>query len=239
MADFGIIIHPTNEELLHRYEPGMRRKPRPLVKKVLEWMSPFKASEVKGLRSVTGKELKGYLVMCPLLMEQMVSLNPNKVLKAIISAGELAYKLGVKIIGLGAYAALIGNKGVEISQKIKLPITTGSAYTLAMIPEAILRAMNILEIPLSKAKILIIGATNSITRVCVDILGHSVNRIFLHRHSSDKLDNYIRQLHKDKGMGLGLSIVHSIIQAHRGKIDVQTQLNQETTFTVLIPINQS
>ena len=106
----------------------------------------------------------------------MISMNPRAVLKAIIKAGELAHKLGVKIIGLGAYAALVGNKGIEISQKVKLPVTTGAAYTLAMIPEAILRAMTLLEIPIDKAKILIIGATGSISRVCVEILGHSVNR---------------------------------------------------------------
>jgi len=44
---------------------------------------------------------------------------------------------------------------------------------------------------------------------------------------------------RDKGVGLGLSIVHSIIKAHNGKIEVQSQPNQGTTFTVLLPINQS
>lgn len=46
MHDYALIIHPTNEELLHRYEPGMKHKPRALVKKVLEWMSPFRAVEI-------------------------------------------------------------------------------------------------------------------------------------------------------------------------------------------------
>ena len=77
MYDFALIIHPTSEELLYRYEPGMRHRPRPLVKKVLEWMSPFLAAEVEGLSSHLGRTAVGALVMCPLLTEQMVALSPT------------------------------------------------------------------------------------------------------------------------------------------------------------------
>jgi len=39
-----------------------------------------------------------------------------------------------------------------------------------------------------------------------------------------------------KGTGLGLSLAYGIIQKHRGRIEVQSELGQGTTFTVWLPI---
>jgi PAS domain S-box-containing protein len=40
----------------------------------------------------------------------------------------------------------------------------------------------------------------------------------------------------DKGIGLGLSISYRIIDAHQGKIEVNSELNKGTTFIVTLPI---
>jgi two-component system NtrC family sensor kinase len=41
---------------------------------------------------------------------------------------------------------------------------------------------------------------------------------------------------KASGIGLGLAIVHGIIQSHNGKIQVKSELGQGTTFSVTIPL---
>lgn len=41
---------------------------------------------------------------------------------------------------------------------------------------------------------------------------------------------------KDRGSGLGLSITNSIISAHGGKIEVQSQLNKGTEFALYLPL---
>ncbi|MBN3521001.1 nuclear transport factor 2 family protein [Algoriphagus lutimaris] len=42
-----------------------------------------------------------------------------------------------------------------------------------------------------------------------------------------------------EGTGLGLSITHDIIKAHGGKLSVESEINQSTSFTITIPISQS
>ena len=47
-------------------------------------------------------------------------------------------------------------------------------------------------------------------------------------------------LHKStKGTGLGLSIVKKIVLLLNGKIEIQSDINQGTTFTVIIPLNEN
>jgi signal transduction histidine kinase len=41
---------------------------------------------------------------------------------------------------------------------------------------------------------------------------------------------------KDKGTGLGLSISYNIIQSHNGSINVKSQVQKGTTFTIDLPV---
>ena len=41
---------------------------------------------------------------------------------------------------------------------------------------------------------------------------------------------------KDYGTGLGLSVVHGIIQEHGGQIEVESEVKKGTAFHILLPL---
>jgi two-component system heavy metal sensor histidine kinase CusS len=53
----------------------------------------------------------------------------------------------------------------------------------------------------------------------------------------DKIfDRFYTGSHDSTGSGLGLSIASSIVKAHSGKLDVASQVNQGSTFLVILPV---
>jgi signal transduction histidine kinase len=54
-------------------------------------------------------------------------------------------------------------------------------------------------------------------------------------HLSRVFEPFFTTMPAGKGIGLGLSTSYSIIQQHRGTIDVQSQVRRGTTFTVRLP----
>ena len=59
----------------------------------------------------------------------------------------------------------------------------------------------------------------------------SIDRIFERFYRADKSRN-----RKTGGAGIGLAIVKSILQAHNGKIQVNSQLGKGSSFKVFLPL---
>jgi signal transduction histidine kinase len=54
-------------------------------------------------------------------------------------------------------------------------------------------------------------------------------------HHQEIFEEFVRVDRNSSGMGLGLAIAHRLVQAHRGKIWVDSELHRGCTFTVLLP----
>jgi two-component system phosphate regulon sensor histidine kinase PhoR len=46
-------------------------------------------------------------------------------------------------------------------------------------------------------------------------------------------------VHNVKGTGLGLTIVKNIIDAHKGKVEVESKAGEGSTFRILLPVKSN
>jgi predicted amino acid dehydrogenase len=188
MDKFGFVVHPRQIEDFYYYNKALKLIPKLILEQCIKLVPSFKVSEVKGVRSITGKQIGGFIIGCPLLPIQMLNLDTNVVLKKIIRAGKIAENLGAKIVGLGGYTSVVGDKGYSIAENLKIGITTGSAYTAWLALEGINRTAEARGLDLSKATVAIIGATGAIGALCAKRLCRDTAKIIITSRHIEKLE---------------------------------------------------
>ncbi len=195
---FAFVIHPLDIGLIGVgfREPNLVSKRKDLLSKTFEWLPPFKCSDVVGLKSMGGKETDGALIYCPLLPEQMISNFGEAGLKKTIEAVKVAESLGAKVVGLGAYAAQIGRKGVLVAEAVRVPITTGTSYTIATAIYGIEAACRAVGAQLSQMSVGIVGATGSIGSACAEILAAKVGSMVVNSRNQVSLDELAGRLNE-------------------------------------------
>jgi fatty aldehyde-generating acyl-ACP reductase len=191
LRKFGFLVHPLSYDDVERYDPGAVGKGRAIIKKILEWIPPYKVSEVVGVRSsTTGEEISGYFIGVPLMPEQWLELPRADIMKRLVGAAELAKQLGCGILGLGGFSSVVGDGGVTLAESVPdIAITTGNSYTIAAGIQSLFRASSELEISLPTASAVVIGATGSIGSAAAQILGNKVARVTLAARNATRLKN--------------------------------------------------
>jgi fatty aldehyde-generating acyl-ACP reductase len=188
-SDFGFVIHPVDIDLVPPAfaERRIRSKRMELIHKMFELVQSLKCSHVTVTISLTGQEIEGDLIYMPFLPEQIMSLPADLVLKRVVEAGKVAKELGCKILGLGAYTAFVGRRGMLIQDALKMPVTTGSSYTVAM---AVLAALKVSRAVYSadEQSVAIIGATGCLGSVIAKMLAPKVNNLMLIARNQPKLN---------------------------------------------------
>jgi predicted amino acid dehydrogenase len=179
---FAFIIHPIDPKRdIGRKYPFLARIVNDwIIYHVAPLFPPVYLSEVEGITSAsTGKQVKGWLIACPLIPEHFLQLPEKQVYTKIIATGKLAEKLGAKILGLGAFTSVVGDAGQTIAHALGIPVTTGDSYTVAVAVRTIKQAAAAMEISLVNSTAAVVGATGAIGRACAGLLSRDVAELYL------------------------------------------------------------
>ncbi len=187
MNQFAFLTHPLGMKDVVRYAPKAAGKREPIVLKILEWMPPYDAAEIRGVRSDTGQEVKGNFVMVPLMPQQFIDLDRPAVVERVKKAALLGQKMGAQMIGLGGYNSVVGRAGKDVADALDVAVTSGNSYTVATALQGALQAAEVLDVDLERSTVAVIGATGSIGSVCARVMARQVPRLVISARSKSRL----------------------------------------------------
>ena len=197
MDNFAFVIHPLDpkRDVARKYPLLARVLPTPLIHFFSRFWPPLYLSHITGVRSkATGKEIEGWLVACPFTIRQMLRLPPRTVYRKVVQTGRLAEKRGARILGVLAFASVVGDGGVTIAQRLDIPITTGRSLTVAMTVEALKMAALERGVQPELSTAAVVGATGSIGAACAKLLAPNVGELVLVGRHASRLERAEKQI---------------------------------------------
>ena len=190
MNKFCFILHPLSLEDVARYEPGAKGKGDAIIRKIMEWMPPWAAVHVTGVRAPDGRETEGWFVSASLLPEQMVELPREEGYERILKAIRIGADLGAQVAGLGAFTAVVGDGGVTINERSPIPVTTGNSLTIGAGVQSFFRGAHEMGIDPSASTAVVVGATGSIGAACVRLIAPKVRHVVLVARNETRLRKF-------------------------------------------------
>jgi fatty aldehyde-generating acyl-ACP reductase len=191
---FAFVLHPLRLDDFARKFPFTRFLPDSLVERLFSVVPPLRVAHVSGVRSATGEELEGWLIGLPMTPRLILESPYPRVLEKLVRAGRMAESLGAEILGLGAFTKIAGDRGVTLSQRLQIPVTTGNSYTTATAVEGALAGARRLGLDPADATVAVIGATGSIGAACCQLLAEEVPELTLVARGRERLQELADEL---------------------------------------------
>jgi predicted amino acid dehydrogenase len=203
MDSFAFIIHPLDAkaDVARKYPWLGNTLPVGLLHSLSRLWPPVVLSHAQGIRSpLTGREIEGWLLACPLTTAQMVHLPPRVVYRKIAQTARLAEKLGARIVGLGAYTSVVGDGGVTLARMLDIPVTTGDSYTVVLALRALFDLGDRMGIDPGRATAAVVGATGAIGSACARLLAPQVSQLILVGRRENRLAEIGDDIQKEQGI---------------------------------------
>lgn len=178
---FAFLVHPLDEQGFADFDRNLTRlHPGALANLVQQWlpeMTPFVVGEAI-IPSMAGASAYCEFIVLPRTARQLMEMDPAESLGLVRQGVELAQQRGAQLVGLGAYTSVVSWGGMRL-RDMGVPLTTGNSYTVVTAAEAILSALNKLDIDAAGATAAVVGGAGSIGRCLSLLLAESMERIIL------------------------------------------------------------
>ncbi|MFY8089539.1 MAG: dehydrogenase, partial [Rubrivivax sp.] len=121
--------------------------------------------------------------------------SPEFTYRRLLMASKMAEKMGAQIMGLGAFTKVVGDAGVTVARRSRLPITTGNSYSASgalWAAHDAMRRMGLVPLPPKgkkvQAKTMVIGASGSIGSVSARLLAMAFDEVVIAGRDMKKLE---------------------------------------------------
>jgi len=195
---FAFVIHPLSQEFIRKGFPIPKGTPKFVMDQVetlAAHMPPMVYCKMENIVSPTGAEAEGWLISVGGTTKEMLSRSPEFTYRRLLAAAAMAQKLGAQIMGLGAFTKVVGDAGITVARRARIPVTTGNSYSASGALWAAadaMRRMGLVQQPPPgqrlQAKAMVIGATGSIGSVSARLLAMVFEQVVLAGRSLDKLE---------------------------------------------------
>lgn len=204
---FAFVIHPLSQEFIKKGIPIPKATPKFVMDKVetlAAHMPPMVYCKMENIVSPTGAEAEGWLITVGGTPKEMLARSPEFTYRRLLAAADMAEKLGAQIMGLGAFTKVVGDAGVTVARRARIPITTGNSYSASGALWAAADAMKRMGLvklhPQTKkvmAKTMVIGATGSIGSVSARLLAMAFQQVVIAGRDLGKLEQLKASILKD------------------------------------------
>ncbi len=204
---FAFVIHPLSQEYIRKGFPIPKGTPKFVMDKVetiAAYLPPMVYCKMDNIVSPTGAEAEGWLISVGGTPREMLARPPEFTYRRLLHAARIAEKLGAQIMGLGAFTKVVGDAGVTVARRSRLPITTGNSYSASGALWAAadaMKRMGLVKIPKDgwrvPAKTMVIGATGSIGSVSARLLAMAFDQVVIAGRDLARLEELKASILKD------------------------------------------
>jgi len=195
---FAFVVHPLSQEYIKKGFPIPKNTPKFLMDKVetlAAHMPPMVYCKMENIISPTGAQAEGWLISVGGTPKEMLARSPEFTYRRLLHAAKIAEKLGAQIMGLGAFTKVVGDAGVTVARRSRLPITTGNSYSASGALWAAadaMRRMGLVDVSPTggriPAKTMVIGATGSIGSVSARLMAMAFEEVVVAGRDIKKLE---------------------------------------------------